>query len=359
MQELITIAQAARMLGTSKSSLQKKCQEGSLISFRVGHTYRVRQSDVLALITPTAIKKESAPERNCPDDLRVHIDGWLSYLTHVKALSPNTIDLYQTLLRSYLKRMAAVGQPPLAVADLFDRKNVMTVFAKIPPKSFNTKNNTFIVLRSLGSYLLTEGRLDHATLDALRPLKPRRQSEPRRTALKPLDVPRIFDTILTCSNPPAENLTLAAMVAVMVYAGLRVSEVCGLRHQDVDLAARVLVVRHGKGGKDRRVGISSPLFSYLKPYEGVRPASARVYFTDRDGQPWDRTRLARRMRSISRLMGCDITCHGLRRTFATLAANHGRSVNAIRIALGHADLTTTQAYLRTSEAEVVEAMKGW
>ena len=77
------------------------------------------------------------------------------------------------------------------------------------------------------------------------------------------------------------------------------------------------------------------------------------------GQPYDRNMLAKRIRVISRHMEVEITCHGFRRTFATLAAAQGRNIKALRIALRHADLTTTQAYLRTSEAEVFEAMKAW
>lgn len=160
------------------------------------------------------------------------------------------------------------------------------------------------------------------------------------------------------TKPMRENVTLAAMIACMLYAGLRVSECCSLRPQDVDRTSRMLYVRHGKGGKDRRVGISAALLSYLDAYEAVRP-QGKLYFADADGRAWDRTRLAKRMKLVSRDLGVDLTCHGLRRTMATLAAAQGRNVDAIRIALGHTDISTTQQYLRTSEVEVIESMKGW
>lgn len=115
---------------------------------------------------------------------------------------------------------------------------------------------------------------------------------------------------------------------------------------------------HGKGGKDRKIGISKVLLSYLKPYHLARPAGF-TYFLLAPGVPYDKRLLQKHVKAIADRLFVDVTCHGLRRTFATLAAGQGKSVNYIRIALGHSNLATTQAYLRTSETEVIEAMKGW
>lgn len=55
----------------------------------------------------------------------------------------------------------------------------------------------------------------------------------------------------------------------------------------------------------------------------------------------------------------DINLHGLRRTFATVAANSGKPIRIISLALGHSDLKTTQGYLMTTQDEVVRGMQGW
>jgi integrase len=151
---------------------------------------------------------------------------------------------------------------------------------------------------------------------------------------------------------------LAAFVGCMLYAGLRVSEVCNLDRDDVDLDNGAIYIRRGKGGRPRAVGISSALRARLVDYLALRQQGEK-FFTQVHGQGYTRTSMAQRMIKLSRQTGFHVTCHGLRRTFATLAASQGRSVNSIRIALGHSKLDTTQAYLRTSEAEVVEAMKNW
>lgn len=357
----LTVKEAAQTLGVGPLFIQRRCRSGEIPAVRIGSDYRIARAELDAWlghrqIIPSPASLPTSPAE--PGDLLALLDAWLSYLGSVKAVSPNTLRTHRGHLRNHLRRMAVLGHQALTIEALFERKTMLAVFARIPVKSFATKYNTYNALLSLGHFLIAEGHLAPEALADVKALKPRRQLEPRRTSLKPMDVPRLFDTILTRPNSPLDNLTVAAMIAVMVYAGLRVSEVCNLRPVDVDLAAHVLGVRHGKGGKDRRVGIAQALYGYLKQYQTLR-AEGPTFFTQAHGAAWEPLMLAKRMRLISRHMGVDITCHGLRRTFATLAANQGRSVNAIRIALGHANLETTQAYLRTSEAEVVEAMKGW
>ena len=54
-----------------------------------------------------------------------------------------------------------------------------------------------------------------------------------------------------------------------------------------------------------------------------------------------------------------MSCHGLRRTFATHASDAGRSVNHIQLALGHRSIATTQVYLMADQAAAARAMRGW
>lgn len=157
------------------------------------------------------------------------------------------------------------------------REGAIARHNKMPPRAYASKLNTYNALLSLGRFLVDERQL-----------------------------------------PPN----------AMVYAGLRVGEVSNLRQQDVDLEARVLTVRHGKGGKDRRVGIGNALHGRLMDYMRVRPGG-ETFFLSEKGEPFDGNKLAKRMKLLSGRLGVDITCHGLRRTFATLAAGQGRSSHLV------------------------------
>jgi site-specific recombinase XerD len=66
-----------------------------------------------------------------------------------------------------------------------------------------------------------------------------------------------------------------------------------------------------------------------------------------------------RVRRIGDKAGVQTASHALRRAFVTLNANKGRSLVMLQMACGHADIKTTRDYCRTSEQELIEAMKGW
>ena len=360
MEQALTTTEAAKLIGASPSFIRRRCQEGDIPAFRIGSDFRILRQDFD--VWKASLKESARKKPKAQDDQGLAVYGqvraWVEYLTHIKALAPRTVEQHNWQLRWYLKRMVAAGIPLTGLASVFDRRSVAKVFASVAPGAYAMKYNTYNALLSFGAFLASEGLVSKVDVDAVRTVRPRRQSEPRRTSLKANHVEQLFEVVYTYNAPAKENTTFAAVVAVMLYGGLRVSEVCDLRRVDVDLVNRVIQVRHGKGGKDRRVGITSALLSYLAVLD-VQGGSTERYFVTERGTPWTRNFLARRFKTISERLGVDITCHGLRRTFATLAANQGRSVNSIRIALGHSNLETTQQYLRTSEAEVVEQMKDW
>jgi integrase len=69
--------------------------------------------------------------------------------------------------------------------------------------------------------------------------------------------------------------------------------------------------------------------------------------------------IVKRIARIAKRSGLKITAHGLRRTFATLNANAGKSLQLIQLALGHSDISTTQEYLMADQRTAAMEMKGW
>lgn len=355
--EYLTIAQAAAKFKVSKSLLQTRCREGVLPAARVGKGYRIRSADLELWVNRTPPNTKAAVV-STDNNLLGCIAEWTLHMTAIGGLSPETVRTHITSLRIYMKRLNKYHQGCDGFDRMFDRVGFTKVIASFPAKSFSSKINTYCAVLKFGKYLIADGVLPPSTLDRLIPLKPKRLSEPNRVSIKADQVPRLFDHLLSRKAAPYDNLMLAAFVACMLYAGLRVSEACNLTRDDVDLVDGTIYIRRGKGGKSRTVGITSALRVRLLDYLTVRHKSEQ-FFNQSNGQGLTRTSMAQRMIKISSQTGFHVTCHGLRRTFATLAAAQGRSVNSIRIALGHSKLDTTQAYLRTSEAEVVEAMKNW
>lgn len=129
-------------------------------------------------------------------------------------------------------------------------------------------------------------------------------------------------------------------------AGLRVSEVAGLKVTDIDSGRGVIRIRHGKGGKDRQVMLSVQLLHLLRDYwQQARPKD--WLFPGRDeGSRISVTVLhdACREARIAARIGKQVSVHTLRHSFATHLLENGADLRIIQEMLGHADISTTQIY---------------
>ena len=126
------------------------------------------------------------------------------------------------------------------------------------------------------------------------------------------------------------------MVLLGVFAGLRVSEIAALRGSDVRMSESCLVVRQGKGGKDRVVPLAPRLAIELASYGPGR------LFPGVDGQG-----VSWRIRRLLRRLGIEARPHDLRHTFATEAARVADgNLLAVASLLGHSSVLTTQRYVQ-------------
>ncbi len=149
----------------------------------------------------------------------------------------------------------------------------------------------------------------------------------------------------------ARNQRDDAVLEVLYGSGLRVSELCGLRHGDLDLVGGRVTV-WGKGAKQRTVPLSDPSVSALRRWlhEGRKvlatdPEVADLVFVNllsRPLTPRDVRRILDR-RSIE-----PTHPHALRHTFATHLLDGGADLRSVQELLGHEDLATTQIYTHVS-----------
>jgi len=133
-------------------------------------------------------------------------------------------------------------------------------------------------------------------------------------------------------------------------AGLRASEVGGLLVAHIDSARGVILVRHGKGAKDRNVMLSPQLLGILRVY--WRLARPRLYlFPGRDeDHPIDPTVLHAACRSAAKAARLTkrVTMHTLRHSFATHLLENGTDIRIIQVLLGHNNLSSTARYTQVA-----------
>ena len=153
-----------------------------------------------------------------------------------------------------------------------------------------------------------------------------------------------------------------AILETLYSSGLRVSELTGLNWRDIDDEVGMVLVRSGKGNKDRMVPIGEPALDALKAWRRAMPKAweldGPVITNLRGGRLTPRAVeniLARRI--VTAGLGTSITPHGLRHCFATHLLDSGADLRSIQEMLGHASLATTQRYTHVSVNHLKEVYR--
>jgi hypothetical protein len=132
------------------------------------------------------------------------------------------------------------------------------------------------------------------------------------------------------------------------HCGLRISEVCSLLVNDVDLPGRKLFIRNSKKRKDRMVYLSETSVEALHHHLASRPDPSSAYlFTTRFGV-LKRGGLWKKLRSYGHQCGVQVTARRLRHTFASQMLAAGMPISSLQRYLGHELMDTTMIYAEVS-----------
>lgn len=151
-------------------------------------------------------------------------------------------------------------------------------------------------------------------------------------------------------NKHIELLRDAAILETLYSSGLRVSELCGLKADDIDWNAQILRVR-GKGKKERVVPIGTPALESIRCYWralDAPPVGQMPVFLARPNslRPLSPRVVQSRLKRYLVAVGLDprVTPHKLRHSFATHILDAGADLRSVQELLGHEHLASTQVY---------------
>lgn len=163
---------------------------------------------------------------------------------------------------------------------------------------------------------------------------------------------------------PVESAVPHRDVAILetIYScGLRVSELCGLRVEDIEWSEQLVRVR-GKGKKERQVPIGAPALQAIEAYWSLLPScptpSEPVFLRSADGSDAMLPRtLQLRLKRYLEIAGLDphLTPHKLRHSYATHLLDAGADLRSVQELLGHAHLVTTQVYTHVTTERLKKA----
>lgn len=152
-----------------------------------------------------------------------------------------------------------------------------------------------------------------------------------------------------------------AVLETIYSCGLRISELCGMRAEDIDWSEQIVRVR-GKGKKERLVPVGEPALRAIRGYWSTLkqpPAgSSPVFFAEtKKRAPLNPLQLSRRLKQYLVIAGLDpgLTPHKLRHSYATHLLDAGADLRSVQELLGHAHLITTQIYTHVTTERLKKA----
>lgn len=151
-----------------------------------------------------------------------------------------------------------------------------------------------------------------------------------------------------------------AIIATLLYTGIRAEELLSLRVIDINLSSERIFISLGKGRKDRYVPIyrrlKQVLDSYVRERKRLNKTSEYFFTGAQSNSRLNYKDLTRICAKISKHTGIKFTAHVLRHTAATEMLNAGMDIYKVSRILGHTDIKTTTIYLHTATKDLQKSL---
>ncbi len=281
------------------------------------------------------------------------VDNYLDHLKVERALSPHTTSAYGRDLTKFVRYSAGVG------VDHPDAINLLLIsdwmrWLSDEGVGARSAGRHLSALRGFLKFLVNEGlaKTDHSKLIE-RPKTGRRLP-------RPLSAPQLLKMLELPPEPTLVQLRDRALLSLCYAAGLRVSELLGMKLGDIDFS-RGVVAAFGKGKKRRLVPIAGVSLRHLEEYLGARRAAQResdsgLLFPSRSGKPYSRQMFWKLVKRTALRAGIPehVHPHRLRHSFATHLLSGGADLRTVQALLGHSDVATTEVYTLVSRDHLRE-----
>ncbi|WP_029774213.1 site-specific tyrosine recombinase XerD [Pseudoalteromonas sp. TB51] len=268
------------------------------------------------------------------------LETFLDSLYLEQGVSENTLSAYRSDLDKFCQFLK--GESLMTVTCL-DIESYLAYRVDLGLKPRSTARS-ISALKRFYQYFVREKRIASSPLENIAQPKagqslPKTLSEAEVEAL--LSAPNIEEPM---------GLRDKAMLELLYATGLRVTELVGLRMEQINLRQSVVFVK-GKGNKERLVPLGEEAMYWLEQFlKGGRAQMIKhatdFVFPSKRGVGMTRQTFWHRIKHYAILASIesDLSPHTLRHAFATHLLNHGADLRVVQMMLGHSDLSTTQIY---------------
>lgn len=286
---------------------------------------------------------------------RAVLDDFKLYLEVERNLSPHTVKAYCTDLTDFLNW---AGNSDVCSLNY---KNIRTYLAEIQSKKYTrtTISRKIAAIKTFYRYLYRERLINtNPAANIKTPKKIKNLPE----FLTDSELNKILDKIEMKTPSEIRDRTI---LEVLYATGMRISELCGLNFESLNLDANEITV-FGKGGKERIVLINNRAKTYFIDYiEKTRPILSNneaitlklPVFINQNGLRIQQRSVHRIIAKIAKelLFHKKISPHTFRHSFATKLLENGADLRVVQELLGHASISNTQIYTHVSTERLKQA----
>ncbi len=262
--------------------------------------------------------------------LQNYSDEFLEYLFDVRGYSEYSITTYEIALRQMIE-----------VSHFYEEDEKLVL--DITPFRFeivkNTKKTIVKKLSAIRSFVKYLEEQRHLTLKLIGD----ESIKVPQSLPKPLEETYI-DEVLSQAN-----LEEKVLIAMLYGLGLRISELSGLKLEDIKGA---WIQIHGKGNKVRELPLLEELQRLIAHY--VKVNHPKIYLFEKGNAPMNVAKLRYMMTKLFKTAGIKATPHQLRHSFATHLLNNGARISDVSELLGHETMATTQVYTKLGSVKKMQ-----
>lgn len=280
------------------------------------------------------------------------LDKFNNYLLE-EGKSENTIKGYIQSVSGFLKwfdESKGVEFKHLHKENVKEYVSFLKTIKSAKPKTINTKLNALV---KFNEFLVESNQQTNMVITKKDYVKVQQQYA-SLAKIEFKDVEKFRQLVLD-----SESKRNYALVTLLSYAGLRISEALSLKMDDFNLISRELLVKDGKGDKTRTVFINdkvkTALQSWLKERQSKGIENEHLFVSNRN-KPIDRTTINKLFKEYSQKVGKDITPHDLRHFFCSHAISKGMSVHEVANQAGHSNIHTTLLYTNPTKDDLINKM---
>ncbi len=269
------------------------------------------------------------------DELVYKVKKFREWLTS-KRYSANTIATYADALKIFLRYYANKPLTEITNDDLIDFNNQYII-----KNNFSTSFQNQVV----NAVKLFFNKIENKKLD------PELIHRPKTQRVLPNVLSK--EEIKLILNAHG-NLKHKAMLSLIYSCGLRRSELLGLTLNDIDSKRSLIIIRQGKGRKDRIVPLSQKILALLRCYYTAYKPLVWLFEGKEKGTTYDESSLAAVLKQalIKSKILKPVTLHWLRHSYATHLLENGTDLRYIQEILGHSRSTTTEIYTHVSDLSI-------